>query len=226
MTRISNIKERAVQRPFRAIMMVGLVFFFVTGFTGALEITLASPLPQNSPWGIILDRISAEWRQVTNGEVTLNVLHQRAGTEQQYLTGLKQNRFQAVVLTSEAFFSIAPEIMALSIPFLIRNDAEFDAVLQEVRPILDAKIEEKGFKNLTWAKAGWVNIFSRSPVFTPDDLRKLKLATNPADKKLTDAFKAMGFQMVGASFSDIPAFLASCNASCQVGLVLKNFRPK
>jgi TRAP-type C4-dicarboxylate transport system substrate-binding protein len=99
--------------------------------------------------------------------------------------------------------------MALSIPLLIQDNDEFDAVLREVRPILDTKIEEKGFKNLAWAKAGWVKIFSRTPVFTPDDLRKLKLATNPADKKLTDAFRAMGFQMVGASMSDIPAFLSS-----------------
>jgi TRAP-type C4-dicarboxylate transport system substrate-binding protein len=74
---------------------------------------------------------------------------------------------------------------------------------------LDTKIEEKGFKALAWVKGGWVMIFSRSPVFSPDDLRKLKVGTNPGNNKLNDAFKALGFQMVGAPLTDTPAFLAS-----------------
>jgi TRAP-type C4-dicarboxylate transport system substrate-binding protein len=174
-----------------------------------VEIKLASSLPRNSDWGRTLDRIAADWSRATNGEVVLNVFHQRAGSEEDYLKWLRQDRLQAAILTSSALYSIAPEVMALSIPFLIRNNEEFDAVLRETRPILDARIEEKGYKNLVWAKAGWVKIFSRSPVFTPDDLRKLRVATNPGDKKLTDAFKAMGFQMVGATMTEIPQFLAS-----------------
>lgn len=174
-----------------------------------MEIKLASSLPRNSDWGRTLDRIAADWNRATNGEVALNVFHQRAGSEEDYLKWLRQDRIQAAILTSSALYSIAPEVMALSIPFLIRNNDEFDAVLRETRPILDAKIEEKGYKNLVWVKGGWVKIFSRSPVFTPDDLRKLKVATNPGDKKLTDAFKAMGFQMVGATMNEIPQFLVS-----------------
>ncbi|MDR2159092.1 MAG: TRAP transporter substrate-binding protein DctP [Treponema sp.] len=174
-----------------------------------VEIKLASSLPRNSDWGKTLDRIAADWSRATNGEVFLNVFHQRAGSEEDYLKWLRQDRIQAAILTSSALYSIAPEVMALSIPFLIRNNDEFDVVLRETRPILDARIEEKGYRNLVWVKGGWVKIFSRSPVFTPDDLRKLKVATNPGDKKLADAFKAMGFQMVGATMNEIPQFLAS-----------------
>jgi TRAP-type C4-dicarboxylate transport system substrate-binding protein len=192
------------------ILLAGVLILFAVALPApAVEIRLASSLPANSDWGVILDRIAAEWYRISGGEVTLNVAHQRAGSEEQYLQWLRQNRFQAAVFTSSALNNIAPEIVALSIPFLIRNDDEFDAVLAEVRPILDAKIEEKGYVNLAWAKAGWIKIFSRSRVAVPDDLRRLKVATSPSDKKLSDAFKAMGFQMVGTSFSDIPAFLNS-----------------
>jgi TRAP-type C4-dicarboxylate transport system substrate-binding protein len=189
--------------------MAFLILLALPVYAGAVEIRLASPLPHNSDWGRILDRIAAEWYQVTNGEVILNISHQRPGSEDQYLQWLRQNRFQAAVFTSQAFYSIASEIMTLSIPFFIRNNDEFDAVLQEVRPLLDAKIEERGFKALAWVKGGWVMIFSRSPVFRPDDLRKLKVGTNPGDTKLNDAFRALGFQLVGASIGDIPTFLIS-----------------
>ncbi|MDR2135781.1 MAG: TRAP transporter substrate-binding protein DctP [Treponema sp.] len=196
--------------PRGILKIPALAFFlFAAASSGAVEIRLASPLPRNSDWGEILDRIAAEWHQVTNGEVVLNIAHQRPGSEDQYLQWLRQNRFQAAVFTSQAFYSIASEIMTLSVPFFIRNNEEFDAVLREVRPLLDAKIEEMCFKALAWVKGGWVMIFSRSPVFSPDDLRKLKVGSNPGDKKLNDAFKALGFQMVGASMTDVPALLIS-----------------
>jgi TRAP-type C4-dicarboxylate transport system substrate-binding protein len=186
-----------------------LGFFFLALPAETVEIKLASSLPRDSDWGIILDRIAADWQRVSNGEVRLNVLHQRAGTEDEYLRGLRQNRFQAAVLTSSALNNEVPEIMALSIPFLIRNNDEFDAVLAEVQPILDAKIEEQGYRSLAWIKAGWVKIFSRSRVSVPNDLRRLKVGTSPGDKKFNDAFKAMGFQLVGTPLTDIPTFFNS-----------------
>jgi TRAP-type C4-dicarboxylate transport system substrate-binding protein len=195
----------------RRVLLAGILGFFFLALPGEaqVEIKLASSLPRNSDWGRVLDRIAADWERVSRGEVILTVYHERAGTEEQYLQWLRQDRIQAAVFTSSALNNVAPEIMALSIPFLIRNNEEFDAVLAEVRPILDAKIEEKGYKNLAWAKAGWVKIFSRSRVSVPDDLRRLKLATSPSDKKFSDAFKAMGFQLVGASMTEIPMYLNS-----------------
>jgi TRAP-type C4-dicarboxylate transport system substrate-binding protein len=191
-------------------VLVGILgFFFLALSAEAVEIKLASSLPRNSDWGRVLDRISADWHRVSNGEVTLTIFHERAGTEEQYLQWLRQNRIQAAVLTSSALNNVAPEIMALSIPFLIRNDDEFDAVLAEMRPLLDARIEEKGYRNLAWTKAGWVKIFSRSRVSVPDDLRRLKLGASTSDKKFSDAFKAMGFQLVGVSLTDIPMFFNS-----------------
>jgi TRAP-type C4-dicarboxylate transport system substrate-binding protein len=195
-----------MRKTFRLIIVA---LILLAGRVGAVEIKLASSLPRNSDWGIILDRIAAEWYQATNGEVVLNILHQRPGSEEEYLRQLRQDRFQAAVFTSNGLYNIAPEIMALSIPFLIHNNEEFDAVLREVRPILDAKIEENGFKNMVWVKAGWVKIFSRSPIFVPDDLRKLKLASDSGTSKISDAFRRMGFQLVDASMDKVPVFLTS-----------------
>jgi TRAP-type C4-dicarboxylate transport system substrate-binding protein len=172
-------------------------------------ITLASSLPRNSTWGRSLDRIAADWIRLSNGEITLRILHQYPGSEGEYMMKLRQDKIQAAVFTSIALNSITPEVMALSIPLLIRNNGELDAVLQEVRPVLDAKIEEKGFVNLAWAKAGWVKIFSRAPVRVPNDLRRLRIATSPDEKELFDAFQGMRFQMVGVSIPDTVQFLNS-----------------
>ncbi|GHV61724.1 hypothetical protein AGMMS49587_06620 [Spirochaetia bacterium] len=174
-----------------------------------ITINLASALPRNSPWGRTLDRIAADWIKATNGEVTLHVLHQYPGSEGDFLMKLRQDKIQAGIFTSLALNSIAPEIMALSIPFFIQDNDELDAVLKEVRPFLDSRIEQEGYVNLAWVKAGWIKVFSRSPVFTPDDLRRLKVASAPDEPELMDAFRTMGFNMVPATYNDIPQKLNS-----------------
>jgi TRAP-type C4-dicarboxylate transport system substrate-binding protein len=174
-----------------------------------ITLNLASSLPRNSPWGRTLDRISAEWSRATNGEVDLHILHQYPGSEGDYLMKLRQDKIQAAIFTSIALNSVAPEVMALSIPFLIRDNGELDAVLQEVRPILNSRIEEEGYINMVLVKAGWIKIFSRSPVYTPNDLRRLKVGTNPDEQELVDAFKTMGFQMVRVNMTDVAQRLNS-----------------
>jgi TRAP-type C4-dicarboxylate transport system substrate-binding protein len=174
-----------------------------------ITINLASALPRNSPWGRTLDRVAAEWIRATNGEVTLHIFHQYPGSEGDYLMKLRQDKIQAGIFTSLALNSIAPEVMALSIPFLIQNNNELDAVLNEVRPILNASIEQEGYVNLAWAKAGWVKIFSRSPVYIPDDLRKIKLGTSPDEQELMDAFRTMGYNMVPVTLNDVTQRLNS-----------------
>jgi len=99
--------------------------------------------------------------------------------------------------------------MTLSAPFLIRNEAELDLVLRDAKPLLDAQVNKTNFVILSWSKGGWVNIFSKDPVVVPDDLRRLKMATNPEDAKLNAAFKAMGFNLVEAEIIDLGPKIAS-----------------
>jgi TRAP-type C4-dicarboxylate transport system substrate-binding protein len=169
-----------------------------------ITIKLASLVPENTPWGAAINRMSAEWARATNGEVELVVYHNGvAGSESDVLRKLNLNQIQAAVFTSIGLNSVTPEIMTLSYPLLIHNDAELEAVLQKLRPELDARIERNGFTTLAWARAGWVKIFSKSPVFTPADLRRQKLGTNPDELEMLQAFKAMGFQMVPVNMNDV-----------------------
>jgi TRAP-type C4-dicarboxylate transport system substrate-binding protein len=132
-----------------------------------------------------------------------------AGDEAEVLRKLRLNQIQAAVFTSSGLKSVMPEVMTVSYPLLIRNNAELDAVLSRIRPELDAGIARNGFVTLAWAKVGWVQIFSRAPVFTPADLRRQKMATGADDQQMLQAFRTMGFQMVPVEMNDV---LVSLNA--------------
>jgi TRAP-type C4-dicarboxylate transport system substrate-binding protein len=104
---------------------------------------------------------------------------------------------------------ITSDIMTLSCPFLIRTDAELDAVLDKLRPRLERSVNNAGFIPLAWSKVGWVNFFSRRPVFTPADIKRQKLAVGRDTDAITDVFKTMGYQLVDTSLNDVLVSLNS-----------------
>ena len=175
-----------------------------------IEVRLASPMPRNSDWGKTLDRIASEWARVTNNEVRLRILHDGVeGGDAKMLSSLSSDNIQAALFASFGLAEICPAIMTLSVPFMIRNDAELDLVLKDTLPLLEAQINKTNFVVVSWSKGGWVNIFSKDPVFVPDDMRKHKIATNPESGAFNMAFKTMGFNLVEIDISDIGPRLAN-----------------
>ena len=175
-----------------------------------IEVRLASPMPRNSDWGRILDRMSAEWARVTNNEVRLRVIHDGVeGGEAKSLSSLSTNNIQASLFTSFGLTAICPGVMTLSVPFMIANDNELDLVLQSVLPVLEEQVNRTNFVVIAWSKAGWVNVFSKDPVLVPDDLRRHRVATNPESGDFNMAFKTMGFHMVETEIVDTGTRLAN-----------------
>jgi len=175
-----------------------------------LEIRLASPMPRNSDWGRILDRMAAEWARVTNNEIRLRILHDGVeGGDSKVLSSLSADNIQAALFSSFGLSSICPAIMTLSVPFMIKNDAELDLVLKDAKPYLEAQANKTNFVVVAWSKGGWVNMFSKEAVFTPDDLRKHRIATSPESEDMNLVFKTMGFHLVETNMADIGPRLAN-----------------
>ena len=175
-----------------------------------LEVKLASPLPQASPWGRTLDRIAAEWNRITGGQVRPNIRHGGVeGSESKMHLSLAGNSIQAAVFTSFGLSAINPSIMTMSAPFLIRTDKELDAVMKEVQGDLEARLNSGDYFLLAWSKAGFVNIFSKDPVFAPDDLRRQAIASSPEAEDMNAAFKSMGFRVVDMEWTDVGTKLAA-----------------
>lgn len=185
-----------------------LVFLFIVQGLFAQQRTIvlkmASPVPENTPWGDCLNKIAAEWKRITNGEVEIRIYHNGvAGNEDTVVRNLKVNQIQMAVLSTFGLCEITPEIMTLSCPFFIRTDDELDLVLNALKPDLEQKMNDKGYYTLAWSRVGWVKVFSKAPVFVPADLKRQKLGTNGDQAELNQAFKTMGFQMIPVARNDI-----------------------
>ena len=201
---------------FIALLIFFLFFAFEAVFAqrgstpvGVVNIRLASPLPRNSEWGRELDRLVADWARATNNQVRAVISHDgREGGETLMLSKLSSDAIQVGIFTSAGMQEICPAIMNLSVPFLIRTDAELNLVLQDVLPLMEAQVRND-FVVLTWSKGGWVYLFSRERVLTPDDLRRQRIGSSPELGDMNTVFRTMGFNLVETEWVNVGQRLAS-----------------
>src|SRR5262249_46719997 len=77
------------------------------------------------------------------------------------------------------------------------------AVLDRLRPRLEAAIEAQGLLVLHWTDDGWVRFFTTKPAPTPDDLRPLKLFSWAGDESGRALWRSAGFEPVPLPFAGI-----------------------
>lgn len=163
----------------------------------AQTIKLASVAPENSPWGSALNQLAVDWSRISNGRVRLQIFHNAiAGDESDVLRKIRIGQLQAGVFTSAGMKQIVPEVFSLSVPFMIRSDAQLEYVMERVQPELEELFRESRLHVLAWSQAGWVHFFSRDPVTYPGDLKEQRLASDPNDLELQQAFKVMGYNPI------------------------------
>jgi TRAP-type C4-dicarboxylate transport system substrate-binding protein len=203
----------------RIVLFALAVFFFFSLGTAfaqrgstrgdVVNIRIASPLPRSSDWGRALDRLAADWEKATGNQVRAIVSHDgREGSEAKMLSSLSSNAIQVAVFTSAGVAEICPAVMNLSVPFMIKNEAEFDLVLENMLPILDSRVKND-FVIIAWSKGGWVYMFTKEKVLTPEDLRRQRIGTSPDLRDMNTVFRTMGFQLVEADLVSIGTRLAS-----------------
>jgi len=180
-----------------------------TAAGSVVNVRFASPLPRSSDWGRALDRMGSDWEKATNNQVRVIVSHDgREGDEAKMISSLYSNAIQVGVFTSAGMADICPAVMNLSIPFMIKNETELDLVLKDMLPLISNRVK-KDFVVLAWSKGGWIYIFSKEKVLTPDDLRKQRISTSPELRDMNTVFRTMGFQLVETDFTNMGTKLAS-----------------
>jgi TRAP-type transport system periplasmic protein len=127
------------------------------------------------------------------------------------LGGAKENvdavRSGTLALTwvGGAFLSrIAPELEAVSLPFVFRNrETAFRVIDGPVGAAIDKKLQDKGFLSLGWMELGMRNITnSRGPIKTMADLKGLKLRLQPNETHLA-TFRALGANPVAMDVKEL-----------------------
>lgn len=190
-----------------------------------VTIKMATLVPTNSSWFLVLKEVADKWNKLSNGRVRV-ILYGGGtkGDDPEVVQAMRLGELQGAVLTSVGIAQIDPSVYALSIPMAYDSYDEVYYVLNKMKPRLEASMESKGFVVLNWADAGWLRFFTTSPVTTPDDLKKLTLFQWAGDAKTLEIWKTAGFKVRPAAVSDLPMGLSTglfqaCALSPQVAQI-------
>lgn len=196
----------------RVVLALACASYVVRPAAGQAPVTLklATQAPVNSSWHKALLDMGAEWQAKTSGRVRLTVYAGGSqGGEDATIRMMRPgvDQLQASLLMLPGLDTIDDAFNVFGIPFFFETDEEGLYVLEKLSPALEARLEAKGFKMLSWASAGWVAVFSKQPIRTMADVKAAKLFTSQGDDRMVQWYKANGFHPVALAASDIPAQL-------------------
>ncbi len=178
------------------------------------RVRLTTLAPKDSSFHKSLMRMGQEWKKATNGQVDLMIFAGGVqGGETAMIDRMRVNQTQAALISGIGLSEIDPGVAGLQqIPMMFRDYDELAHVMGALGPKLEERIRAKGFVVLTWIDTGWVRIFSKNKLETPQDMKRGKLFTWSGDTKQTDLLKNMGFRPIPIDSTEI-------SSSLQTGLV-------
>ena len=160
-------------------------------------VKLATLVPTGSSWELILKETAVKWSKLSGGRVKVNLYAGGVkGDDPEVVRQMRLETVDAAVLTAVGVAAIDRSVYALGVPMMYNSYEELYYVLDKLRPRLESRLGEKGFVVLNWADGGWVHFFAKSPVATPDDLRKEKLFQWADDSDSIEIWRSAGFNNI------------------------------
>ena len=171
---------------------------------GPIVVKMATLAPEGSAWYKILAQMGDDWKKASGGAVSLRIYPGGVvGDEDAMIRKMRVGQLQAAAVTGIGLATIDRSFYALHVPMMFASDEEFDFVRDRLAPMLEKRLEEKGYVVLNWGDAGWVHFFAKEPFTRPAEVKAMKLYVGAEDATLVQLYKETGFRPVSLSVVDI-----------------------
>jgi TRAP-type C4-dicarboxylate transport system substrate-binding protein len=177
----------------------------VFGAGGPVRVRLGTLAPKGSSYYKHLQAMGEKWRQAPGEGVLLSIYPDGTmGAEVDMVRRMRLGQLQAGMLTAVGLADIEPAVTGLqNLPMMFRSLEEVDYIGEKLHPMLEKRMEDKGFVVLFWGDTGWVRFFSKQPVIRPDDLKKAKLFVWAGSASDLEIYRSVGINPVGLETVDI-----------------------
>jgi TRAP-type C4-dicarboxylate transport system substrate-binding protein len=175
-----------------------------TGRAGAepVAIRMASMAPDGTAWARELKAWARDTQALSADELRIKLyLGGIAGDESVVPDRIHKGQLdgEMAAVTCER---MAPSLRVLRVPGLIRRREEATYIIDRLRPIVAAEFRKSGFALLGLAWFGSDILFTKTPVRTMDDLRKLRLWIWNLDAVWQSGMPHLGLQVVPLPVAD------------------------
>jgi TRAP-type C4-dicarboxylate transport system substrate-binding protein len=192
------------RRVHCALVLMALLASAPALLAQSVAIKLATVVPDGSIWDKSLKQMAADWKQASSDRVAVTVFSGGSqGDESNVLRKMRLDALQAASLTVVGLAAIDPAFNVFNVPFFFDSYDELNAVVAALTPTLKQRVEAKGFVLLNWGHGGWLQVFTKRPVRTVADLKGIKLYTSAGDDRMTQWYKANGFEPRAMAMTDV-----------------------
>lgn len=173
-------------------------------------IRIATVAPDGSGWAREFVTMARAVEKRTNGSVKLKVYYgARAGNEFQIKERIEKGQLDGAVSGGMMCAEVMPSMKVLRVPGVFQDRGETTHVASELKPRFAKEAQANGYTLLGTAPLGASTIFSRVPIETMDQLRKVKTWRWNLDEVAITLNKQMGFNIVPMDLGEAgPAFEA------------------
>jgi len=170
-----------------------------------VKIRLGTLAPKGSSYTKHLQAMGDQWRQAPGGGAQLTLYPDGTmGSEAEMVRRMRLGQLQAAMVTTTGITEIEPGAAGLQmLPKAFRSLEEVDYIGGKLQPMLEKRLEAKGFIVLFWSDTGFVRFFSKEPMITPDDLRKTKLFVSANRSEEINIYRAVGCHPVALEVSSM-----------------------
>jgi len=194
--------RRSVRIP--VVAALALVLAFAPAWPSTKTLKLVTLVPDGSVWHEGLKTMAAEWTKASGGQVTVRIYPGGvAGDEPDMILKMGLNQYQAAAFTVAGLMKIEPSFGIVALPLFYESYDELLFVLDRLEPELRKRAQAKGFEMISWGLAGWLHVFTKQPVATVEELRKVKMFTSAGDDAWVQMWKRRGFNPVPIAMTDI-----------------------
>jgi TRAP-type transport system periplasmic protein len=194
----------AVLNRCRAAALAGCFIFMAFAPPGDVTLKLGTMAPESSVWAKSLREMGEGWTSRTGGRVRMRLFPGTAGSEDQMLRSLRiAHTLQAAQFSAITLGRLDDGFNVFGLPMFFESYEELDGVMRKIGPLLEQRLERQNLTLIQWGFAGWVHIFSRTPVSSVDDLKRLKLFTSTGDDRMAGWYRDNGFNPVPVDASQM-----------------------
>lgn len=157
------------------------------------SIRIATLAPRQSDLVKGLLRIDKGLQTETKGQWKLKIYAGGvAGDEKDALRKMRVGQMDAAVVTSVGLSQVLKELAILTTPGVIDSYEALERVQKELNPEWDKKLDAEGYKILGWGDIGMLRYFSKVPLTSPYDLKKVRPWVWPESHTMKSVLHAIG----------------------------------